>query len=80
MAEDPKPLTEREIHLIEEIGCLKRHCEISHVVFLALAVRMGGDVTIDSSEMDYTQKNYELTTEMSVSDLTKAIRLKARLK
>ena len=66
MADEMKPLTEREIHLIEEIGCLKRHCEISQTVFLALAVRMGGEVTIDSSEMDYTQKNYDLTTEMSV--------------
>jgi hypothetical protein len=80
MADEMKPLTEREIHLIEEIGCLKRHCEISHVVFLALAVRCGGDVTIESNEMDYTAKNYDLTTELSTSDLTRSIRLKARLK
>jgi hypothetical protein len=73
-------LTEREIALIEEIGCLKRHCEISQVVFLALAVRMGGDVSIQNDEIDYTMKNYELTTDMSVSDMTKTIRLRARLR
>lgn len=80
MAEDMKPLTEREISLIEEIGCLKRHCDISNIVFLALAVRMGGDVTLESKEIDYTMKNYELTTDLSISDLTRTIRLRARLK
>lgn len=78
--EDNKPLTDREIALIEEIGCLKRHCDIAQVVFLALAVRCGGDVTIESDEMDYTRKNYELTTDLSVSDMTRSIRLRARLK
>ena len=73
-------LTEREIALIEEIGCLKRYCAISDLVFLALAVRMGGDVSIQNDEMTYTMKNYELTTDMSVSDMTRTIRLRARLK
>lgn len=73
-------LTTREISLIEEIGCLKRYAEISNFVFLALAVRMGGDVSIQNDEMDYTLKNYELTTDLSVSDMTRTIRLRARLK
>jgi hypothetical protein len=73
-------LTEREIALIEEIGCLKRYCEISNFVFLALAVRQGGDVTLENDEISYTMKNYELTTDLSVSDMTRTIRLRARLK
>jgi hypothetical protein len=73
-------LTDREIALIEEIGCLKRHCEITEIIFLALTVRMGGDVKIENDEMDYTRKNYSLTTDLSVSDLSRSIRLQARLK
>jgi hypothetical protein len=75
-----QPWTDREIALIEEIGCLKRYCQISDTVFLALCVRLGGDVKIENDEMDYTRKSYDLTTDLSVSDFSRSIRLRARLK
>ena len=75
-----KPLTDREISLIEEIGCLKRCAEISNLMFLALTVRLGGDVALENAEIDFTLKNYELTTDISVTDFSKVIRLRARLK
>lgn len=78
--DEMKPLTEREICLIEEIGVMRRVHEINQLVHLCLCVRLGGDVKIENDELDYTRKNYTLNEEVSVEDLTRSIRLRARLK
>ena len=73
-------LTEREIHLIEELGMAKRIIEIQRIMVTALTTRIGGEAKISHAEVKHVQENYILTeniqAELGETDIILRVRLK----
>jgi hypothetical protein len=74
------PLSQREEKLLEEVMVTRRVIEISKMLLGILTVRCGGQVSIKRDEIEFYEKNYELTENIQASDLTLDISFKATLK
>ena len=78
--EESRPLTDREIHLIEELGIVKRILEHYDLILMAMCTRLGGDVKMEHAELEHTRKTYKLLKDSSIEDYTVGVRLRVRLK
>ena len=75
-----RPLTEREITLIEELGLAKRLIEHYDLMIMSMCVRLGGDVKMEHAELEHSRKMYKLLKDSSMEDYTVGVRLRVRLK
>lgn len=78
--DDMRPLTERELVLVEELGILKRVQEINQRIITCLVVRCGGEVKLEHDELEFTRKSYTLIENLSSEDFTNSVHLRVRLK
>ena len=72
-------LSEREIHLIEELGLAKHLIDIYKLIETALVVRCGGEVVLSHAELEHTRQQYHLVENIQLENYQADITLRARL-
>lgn len=77
---DDRPLSEREVTLIEELGIRNRILEYYEIIMMSMCVRLGGDVKMEHAELEHTRRTYKLLKDSSMEDYTVGVRLRVRLK
>jgi hypothetical protein len=73
-------LTEREVHLIEELGMAKRIMEIHRILLTALTARLGGEAKVTHEEIQHVQASYILTENVQAENEHTDCILRVRLK
>jgi hypothetical protein len=72
--------TEREIHLIEELGIMRRLLDVHKLIEASLITRLGGEAKITHAELEHTRQNYVLIENIQVEDYCADILIRVRLK